>query len=183
MILIGLVGKAGAGKTTVAQRWIELYGFERMALADPLKEMLINAGMCTWEECYNKKTKMSRWLMQKVGTEIFRKQVDEDYWVKTMRERLQKKLDSPARIVIDDVRMPNEAELIREFGGVLIRVVRAGYQDEHAGTHETEVLLDSIEVDHEIHAASGDIQGLILQADAFARSRGLAPEEEKCLTK
>ncbi len=184
-MLIGLVGKAGSGKTTIANLLIRKYGFERMAFADPLKEMLIKAGMCTRDECYGEKTKMSRWLMQKVGTEIFREQIDEDFWVKATLDRLSERWDENprARIVIDDVRMPNEAQAIRALGGELVRVVRIGYENENAAGHKTEMLLDTIQVDHEIHAVSGDIQGLLLQADAFAKSRGLFPKEEECTTK
>ncbi len=49
MKLIGLVGRAGAGKTTVAKHLCERYGFVRVAFGDPLKVMLLNAGMCSRE--------------------------------------------------------------------------------------------------------------------------------------
>lgn len=40
MIVIGLTGKQGAGKDSVADVLVELHGFTKMAFADPLKAMV-----------------------------------------------------------------------------------------------------------------------------------------------
>lgn len=77
--IIGLTGHAGAGKSTLAEYLCTKYGFSRLAFADALKGMLITAGMCTHDECYHEKTERSRWLLQKIGTEIFRKQVHPEW--------------------------------------------------------------------------------------------------------
>jgi dephospho-CoA kinase len=58
--IIGLSGRADSGKTTVARYLVEQYGFVRTAFGDPLKQMLLDAGMCTREELWGEKTPQSR---------------------------------------------------------------------------------------------------------------------------
>lgn len=75
--------------------------------------------------------KTLRQMMQLLGTEFGRDKVDPDTWVKTMRLRIASvKFDhdwnrntDELRIVIDDVRFDNEAEMIRSLGGTVIRLV------------------------------------------------------------
>ena len=41
MVVIGLSGYASSGKDTVAQFLIEEHGFEKIAFADPIRNMLL----------------------------------------------------------------------------------------------------------------------------------------------
>ena len=82
MILIGLVGKKNSGKTTVADYLAEKYSFTKISIADPLKQMIVKAGLASYEEVYKTKPPYVRELLQKIGTDIFRKQVDDNFWVK-----------------------------------------------------------------------------------------------------
>lgn len=163
MKIIGLSGKAGAGKSTIGKHLIEHHGYTRMAFGDPLKAMLISAGLCTWKECYVEKTERSRELLQKVGTDIFRKQVHPDFWVQQVAMRVVG-MDPDSRIVFDDLRFPNEARWIRSFpGSVIVKIERIGHVDAAAGTtHESESLVDTIPADHVIRAESGEIDKLLL---------------------
>ena len=152
MKIIGFTGKAGSGKATRATE-LERLGWRRMSFADPIRAMLqawlnisVEAGgteaaadlqdakqyaelkelpMAMWGE------KTLRQMMQLLGTEFGRDKVDPDTWVKTMRLRIaslehghgkSRKADE-LRIVIDDVRFENEAEMIRSLGGTVIRLV------------------------------------------------------------
>lgn len=125
MQIIGLTGKAGAGKTTVAMHLERHYGFKRLSFAEPLKRMLIETGLATYEELYVTKTPMSRKLMQVIGTDIIRNRVDKDFWVKQMAERIIELTRSGYfRFVIDDVRFQNEADFIRRLGGIVILITR-----------------------------------------------------------
>ena len=170
--LIGLAGLAGAGKTTIAAHLIEKYGFGRTAFADPLKSMLINAGLCTWDECYSGKTQRSRELLQKIGTDIFRKQVDPLFWVnKTEDEICRIWGDDKKKVVVDDIRFPEEAQRIRDLGGILIMVKRGDYVDPTAGsTHESERLVQLIECDHVFMANSGETDKLLWCMDELMKS-------------
>jgi ABC-type oligopeptide transport system ATPase subunit len=172
--LIGLVGKAQSGKSTVANYLVEKYNFKKVAFADPLKEMLLRAGMCSREELYDKKTDQSRWLMQKIGTDIFRKQVDWNFWTKIMKKRLCyfRNFD----IVIDDIRFHNEADLIRELNGIVIKIEREDHMaDSKADLHDSEKLLESIYADQNISAKSGDIESLLRQIEDIVQNLFLEP--------
>lgn len=168
-MLIGLLGRAQSGKSTVAKMLVEEFNFIRVAFADPLKEMLITAGMVTSEEVYGQKTEMSRFLLQKVGTEIFRKQIDPLYWVKEASGRIENLLVCGVSVVVDDVRFPEEAEAIKQMEGGVIKIERVDFVDEQAGTtHDSERFVDSIEYDHVIRAETG-VEGLkALARELFA---------------
>lgn len=78
-----------------------------------------------------------RQLLQLFGTEYRRRQ-DPDYWVK----RLEEKLHGLEKVVIDDVRFPNEVEMIHRLGGRVIRIDRPGPAE---STHASEIELDSFD--------------------------------------
>jgi len=167
-MLIGLVGRAQSGKSTVAKHLEEKFGFVRHAFADPLKQMLLNAKMCTYDELYHEKTTMSRWLLQKVGTDIFREQVSWDYWINKMGEILMDNTEKKKNIVIDDIRFPEEAGLIHCFNGIVIKLIRKNFVDPNAGSaHSSERLVDEIGSDYTIQVKSGDIEGLVGQVEGI----------------
>lgn len=200
--LIGLAGRAGAGKTEVANHLVQRYGFRRMSFGDPLKKMLLNAGMCTKEELWGTKTEHSRWLLQKVGTDIFRKQVDPLFWVARTGRVIRTMIEAGDRVVLDDIRFPEEAALVRAYlsAGLVIRLERGDYTiretiggsqeavllseggkyvDPTAGTtHESEALVDSIACDHIIAANSGEVDRLIWQMDEIMAQKGVLPIEK-----
>ncbi len=147
--IIGFLGRKECGKSTAAsglENQLKHCGFKvaRMAFGDSLKEMLVNAGICTRGEVYGKKTVYSRFMLQRIGTEIFRYQVDPDYWVKRMNSRLVAEAPYNDVVIIDDCRFPNEAALITSAGGTLVRVTRDANV---ADNHVSEMLLDEINAD------------------------------------
>ena len=164
-MLIGLVGRAQSGKTTVAKHLEEKYGFVRHAFADPLKQMLLNAKMCTYDELYHEKTTMSRWLLQKIGTDIFREQVSKDYWTNKMGKFLMDNIWEKKNIVIDDIRFPEEAGLIYRFHGTVIKLIRMDYFDPNGDGHVSENLIEEIWADYILKAKSGDLEGLVGQVE------------------
>lgn len=130
MIIVGLTGKAGSGKDTVADRLVDRHGFTKMSFAGPLKDVLRSIdpilGMdvmrpgqlitvtqaleaCGGEEGVKKVYPAYRKYLQKLGTEGIRK-YDEDFWINCALTELSK-LDRNARVVFTDCRFPNEADV------------------------------------------------------------------------
>ena len=157
---IGLSGKIGSGKSTVADYLNEVYGFDIFSFAHNLKLDLINMGVPA--DLIRRKPwpQWLRRLAQLHGTDM--RNGDKFYWVSRCMADLEE--ESPDAVVIDDVRFWNEAEALRERGFVLVRVVRAGCED--TGDHASEIDLDNWEDwDYEIVADDGDIVDLLAQID------------------
>lgn len=132
MIVIGLTGKAGAGKDTVADRLVERHGFQKMAFAGPLKDILRSIdpiiGMdpmhpgtpihlsTALERMTEAQVKalfpLYRKYCQKLGTEGVRK-YDPEFWIKASMREVEK-LDRDARVVFTDCRFPNEAAIFHK---------------------------------------------------------------------
>lgn len=116
--IIGLTGQAYSGKTTAA-KYLEGKGFKRIAFADPLKELAIEYFGITAEDAFINKPPQVRTLLQGIGS-LIREQFDEHYFIQEMVNRIR--YSDALLFVIDDVRFANEADIIRQMGGVLIRM-------------------------------------------------------------
>lgn len=155
-VLIGLCGYAGVGKDTAAQILLDELGFQRIAFANPIRKALLaldplipapDGGPAARlsEFCQNhpwnevKDYPEVRRLMQMLGTEVGRNLFDPDIWVKLAKRQLESTL-SVGDVVVTDVRFPNEARLIRGYGGVLIRLERPGFGpvNEHVSDRASE---------------------------------------------
>ena len=67
-------------------------------------------------------------MAQLVGTELFRQQFGEDFWIRRLELQLIGDFDSRPEVkaVISDVRFQNEADWIIGNGGVLVHLTREG---------------------------------------------------------
>lgn len=177
MQLVGITGKAGAGKDTIADYLVREQGFNKLSFADTLKRMLALAGM---PEPTNRDDKEKlipgfeftwREAAQKLGTEWGRA-LDPDIWIKILELRIQREtaLDAaypgvkPSRFVLSDVRFDNEAEMIRRLGGQVLHVTgRAAKLGASAGhASEAGVFFDGHHGDRELDN-SGSIVDTIKQ--------------------
>jgi hypothetical protein len=130
-MIIGLCGAAGAGKDTVAGHLAINHGFRVLAFASPLYEAVAAITGMTVNELRDRsqKEEVIEWLgksrrelLQLLGTEFGRGMIRDDIWIR----RLMTDVVPGKKYVITDVRFDNEAEAIREAGGVIIEVVRPG---------------------------------------------------------
>lgn len=121
-LVIGMAGKAGAGKDTVADYLCRNYNFVKFSLADPLKASIKSMFMLDDETVYDRikreepLTDFPDWsvrkLLQFVGTDLMRKQFDDALWAKILNKRIRQ-TNQHSRVVIADVRFPNEQSYLR----------------------------------------------------------------------
>ena len=181
-MLIGLTGKAQAGKDTVGNILVDEHGFTRVAFADALKEVLYDidpflpgqnvrlSDYLTWlDDDYvaawdlAKKLPEVRGLLQRTGQAV--RVFDEDYWVKAVLNFLD--TARPERVVITDVRMPNEYRAIIDRSGLVFRVLRDG---SGVNNHITETALDSYAMPEIVN--DGSIEDLKHRVAAVVASLG-----------
>ena len=70
------------------------------------------------------KTPQARRLLQFIGTEAFRKNVDDLYWVQRTASAVAELPPETQVVFIPDCRFPNEADYVRRMGGEVWRIER-----------------------------------------------------------
>lgn len=132
MIVIGLSGFAGAGKSTVAEYLVREYGFTRLSFATAVKDVV--AATFGWDRARLEgmtpddrqwrdepdefwSTRMGRpftprYALQYVGTDVFRTHVLPSIWSDIVISKIQR-MRGDALVVIDDVRFVNERTALR----------------------------------------------------------------------
>jgi len=152
--LIGISGKIGCGKTTLSKQFTG-NGYKRIAFGDLLKRKAAERFCFPVEYCYNENDKQQEIFhpdLQKQPTSVRRilqnygqqkRNEKPNYWVHALYvEMLCHPLHT--NFIIDDVRYPNEARLIRDHGGILIRLEPyPGWVAGKNSTHESETALDN----------------------------------------
>ena len=187
--IIGLIGKKRSGKDAFARTLVDERGYVRIAFADPLRQMAagvdplvgrfplpghLQAPEDGWHLTevldaigYEKAKEIPevRRFYQRLGTDGVRA-IDPGFWTRIGLQRIaathEDRLDSRARpVVVTDVRFPNEADGIRELGGVIVRIVRPGLvsTDEHI----SEKALDNYRPDYVVKN-DDDLDTLALRA-------------------
>ncbi len=141
-MIVGILGLKGSGKDTIGNYLIENYNFEKIAYAGALKDAICcifgwDRNMMEgateesrkWREEVDEYWGFSpREMMQRIGTDLFRKQIKDDIWIKSLKLKLEKMTQGPFKmktnVVITDCRFNNEIDLIKEKGGIIILVER-----------------------------------------------------------
>lgn len=175
--LIAMAGAAGSGKDTAADYLCCEHDFARYAFAKPLKAAL-NAmfgwrgfewGNRTWkEEPLPDIGKSPRQLAQTLGTEWGRQLVHRDLWLLLAKREIERAREcGQPGIVFTDCRFANEAEFVRDQGGVVLHISRPGIASVSA--HASEQALP-----HELVTGyiwnDGTIGDLHRNVDCFARA-------------
>lgn len=132
--VIGFTGPARSGKDTAADFLATELDLQKVSFATPLKAMLRTLGLTDSQLNGDLKEVVDprfgctpRHMMQTLGTEWGRDLISQDIWVQALHDELVQGdllLESSIQgVVVADVRLPNEAEWVREHG-VLIHVER-----------------------------------------------------------
>ena len=163
MLLIGLTGKAGAGKDTVASMLLEECTGTQVAFADPLRAAAKSIFGLTDEQMNDrllKEREIPYWgrspreILQLLGTEALRGTFGPDVWVKRAALRLASLIElersqpfSSELLIFTDCRFAEEAQWIREQGGVVIEVMCTGLPSAGVAGHASESGLPDALVD------------------------------------
>jgi len=143
-MILGLCGYPGSGKDAISAHLVSQHGFTRMAFADPMRAALLalnpnivvgvgwRSGVAMeslaalvsrhgWDYVKREYPDVRTYL-QRMGTEAGRDIHGQDCWLKLAA----KSIDKASRVVVTDVRFPNEVEFLRQRGAKFIRVTRPG---------------------------------------------------------
>ena len=179
-MIIGIIGKIGAGKTTCAD-YLKTKGFVEYSMAGPLKQIgeifyfepLQLYGSQEQKLEINKYWGISgREFLQKFGTEVCRRYMpiaipkmnlnNTTIWVRLFE--IEREKNPNVNYVISDVRFLDEAKSIKDQDGLLIRIKRDVIQDQSNHLHASEIEQDQIKEDISIDNNS-DLESLYRSLD------------------
>ena len=134
-----------SGKTTTAEYLNRCHWYAIRPFAGPLKRIAAafahELGIDSRYITTTKDNPIPDWngltgrhILQTLGTDWGRTHISSDVWLRAW----QRSLGNAPRIVVDDIRFPNEAELVRNLGGVVWHVRRATGAAIEATNHTSE---------------------------------------------
>ena len=141
---MAFIGKAGCGKTTLANYLVHSNNFVKLSFATHLKriaeEILIRP--------IDKTNPLDRKFLQQLGTELGRAR-QKDIWIQHFHKsfRNTKQCD----YVVDDCRFLNEAEYLKSNGFIIIKITGRQLDLGDNAKHASEVEQDQIKADCEIN--------------------------------
>lgn len=161
-MIIGISGKIGSGKDTVANILSNMYpNVKILHFGDSLKDIIsivfnINRSILDTQEgkkaVYPKLGITNREILQKLGS-LFRQTFYENIWIDNVLDKIT---SDNIVYVIADVRYPNEKKAIEDAGGIVIRIERPGIP---TIDHISETALDNAEF-HKVIYNDGNIEQL-----------------------
>ena len=164
-MIIGITGKIGSGKTTLAQYLVEQHDYKEYSFANPLKEIAIILGFSHEQVYGTQENKLeihpywnisAREFLQKAGTELFRQQLPclipsmQNIWINLFKMNYN---NNQELYVISDVRFLDEVKAIVDLGGIIIRTKRTNPVISTRGNeirHVSELEMDLIRPDYVI---------------------------------
>jgi len=157
-MIIGISGKIGSGKDTFAAHFIKhankVYGVSfrnkkfaynlkkivSVLVGIPIRDVLSREGKLKYLPDWNMTVGE---MQQKLGTEAIRNNIHRDAWVLSLFGNYDGNKDN---WIVTDVRFKNEAEIVKEKGGILIRLngdpINSKSGDNRNMAHQSEIDLD-----------------------------------------
>lgn len=141
----GFTGLAGSGKNAAADHLVINSYYNEYAFAKPIKDAC--KVMFNWtEEHVNGSLKEQidtrynvspRQAMQTLGTEWGRNTINANLWLLRAQDEINNAMMDGKSLAITDARFDNEAQLIKDNGGIVIKIVRADIEAVAAHSSET----------------------------------------------
>lgn len=164
--VLGMTGRKFNGKDTLGNYFVEKYGYKRVAFADALKDGCKEIFGFTNDQLYGDKKETideywgvtPRTVMQYVGTDLFRDQLDvimpnvgKNIWLRVLEKKIldEWKVNPSTRFVITDVRFSNECQMVKDLGGIVIRVKRNSVNSS-TDYHSSEIEIEKLDVSVEL---------------------------------
>lgn len=144
--LVSVVGRINAGKDTIANYLIDHKGFRKESFANSLKDCVsvvfgwdrellegVTEESRKWreqkDEFWSKELGRDvtpRRVLQEWGTEVVREGFHQNTWVASFKKRMlaHNVTRDIKRFVLTDGRFPNEFKVIKDMGGVIVRIDR-----------------------------------------------------------
>lgn len=190
LMIVGLVGRRGVGKDTVADHLCERYGFVNLKFAGPLKEAIKALFGLTSDHVDGplKEVVLPAWgvsprrLMQFFGTEVMQMKLQEllpHVGTSHAVRRLQAELDRMgpvAHVVVSDVRFTHEVDALLARDALIVEIRRHCSGPSSPGSevdaHVSEAGVDRL-FSHLQLSNDGTIDQLLAGVDRFVR--GVVP--------
>jgi hypothetical protein len=156
--LIGLCGKAGAGKDSVYEHVLKPKGYLRWQMTLHYKTWLVATGRGTFEEVFLTKPPHIRKILQEEMTQL-RHEWSESIWLDVFKSWMVSLHEivgiDVTHVAVTDLRFLIELRGLKALGGKILHIEAADQQANVAPelrSHRSEVELDSPEV-KELHDA------------------------------
>jgi dephospho-CoA kinase len=172
-VIIGVTGRKGHGKDTVGRFLVDNHGFYQTAYANPIKEAVKIALAMTHDQLHGSITAKEtidprygitpRHAMQTLGTEWGRDMINKNVWALAAHARIEQQ-PLVKDWVITDLRFLNEASILKNRGGIVIKVVRKGVDTGEFEQHGSEVEISRMEPHVIIHNT-----GTLLELEAAVK--------------
>lgn len=144
--LIGFAGPSGSGKSTAAMMLVGGDGWDLVSLAAPLRQCVL-ALVPAWDEWHVTLGKDTPQYLERGGSltprecmrtlgDWLRMYYGNNALICAAVAAVERSHEQGRSVVIDDVRMPVEAAMVRALGGWMVHVQRPGCIYSHA--HATE---------------------------------------------
>ncbi len=159
MIILGISGKRGVGKTMLASHFVRNCGFTKVSFAEELKRLAkelfhFSEADLTTPALKEKKFKTYDWSPREfmINFGEFMRYHDKEYFLRTALSKCTLK---GGAYVFDDVRYENEYNTIKNVGGMVIRINRSAEQNPYGKDLDTvsETALDKHEFDYVVEKA------------------------------
>lgn len=160
--IIGLAGRKRSGKDTLC-KLLQVHGpYQRLAFADAVWDVLEAADpyidivqgwrLSHFVNTMGRERTKEMWpevrrLLQKLGTEGVRDHIGESVWRDVVKNKI---LAAPHNdFIVTDVRFLDEASMLQDMGGFIVKIERPGYADDDASgsLHKSELDVAKIQED------------------------------------
>lgn len=162
MILLGLVGRARCGKTSIANAIVEYSrGQDFVAkiydIGAEVLQYCIASGMIE-NKLREDLTPEEIQILVRVGKEC--RESDQDFWIRPLMKKLAE--EEPEVAIIPNIRYLNETEWVKDYRGYNVRVTRLNengscfISTDRDPNHDSETQLQDFNADYHITVKDGD---------------------------